>query len=99
MATKISFLVTDSDHNMKTDVISQPINEKLPDGTYYLGEVLINEKQVERQAKEYRVSKEEEMARVVAHGVLHLLGYKDELEEERRKMKAIEDAVVRRLDG
>ena len=87
---QISFVIV-NDSVMKTDVISQPINDELPNGVKYLGEVMINEGQVKRQAKEYGVSEAQEMARVVAHGVLHVLGYTDETEENRGVMKAIED--------
>lgn len=96
MGCRISFVITD-DSAMDTDVISQPINEELPNGTKYLGEVVVNEEQVKRQADEYSVSEEEEMARVVAHGVLHLLDYEDDTPENREAMKAIEDSVVREI--
>lgn len=96
MNLRVSFVIV-NDQVMKTDVISQPINEELPDGTRYLGEVMINEEQVKRQAKEYGVGKDEELARVVAHGVLHLLGYRDESTQDKAKMTAIEDSIVRRV--
>lgn len=96
MKSKVSFVIV-GDEVMKTDVISQPIGDELPDGTRYLGEVIINEEQVRRQAREYGVSEAQELARVVAHGVLHLLGYEDETPEKRAQMKAIEDAVVREV--
>lgn len=94
--TKVSFVITD-DSTMDTDVISQLIDESLPDGTKYLGEIVVNEDQVRRQARGYGVSEAEEMARVVAHGVLHLLGYEDDTPEKREAMKAVEDSVVSKI--
>ena len=57
-----------------TDVLSFNINEKLEDGTFYLGDVIVSIERAEKQAKEYGNTKEEEISDLVAHGVLHLLG-------------------------
>jgi probable rRNA maturation factor len=57
-----------------TDVLSFDINEEQDDGTYYLGDVIVNKEQAERQCKEYGNSVEEEISDLVGHGVLHLLG-------------------------
>ncbi len=57
-----------------TDVLSFPINEKNEDGTYYLGDVVVNREQAERQAEKYGNDLEHEIADLAAHGVLHLLG-------------------------
>lgn len=58
------------------------------------GEIVINEDEVQRNAEKFGVTFEQEMARVVAHGVLHLYGYEDDTNEKRNAMKAIEDLVV-----
>jgi probable rRNA maturation factor len=60
--------------NNPTDVLSFNINEKLEDGTLYLGDVVVSTERAEKQAKEYGNTKEEEISDLVAHGVLHLLG-------------------------
>jgi len=57
-----------------TDVLSFPINEKQEDGTYYLGDVVVNKEQALRQADKYGNDVETEISELVAHGVLHLLG-------------------------
>ncbi len=57
-----------------TDVLSFNINEKMDDGTFYLGDVVVNKQQAERQAAEYDNTLEEEISELVAHGILHLLG-------------------------
>jgi len=56
-----------------TDVLSFNIDEETKDG-YYLGDVIVNREQAERQAKDYENTIEEEISELVAHGVLHLLG-------------------------
>ena len=62
------------------------------------GEIIINEDEVRRNAREYNVSFEQEMARVVAHGVLHVYGYEDDTDKKRQAMKAIEDIVVQEFE-
>ncbi|MCA9397877.1 rRNA maturation RNase YbeY [candidate division WWE3 bacterium] len=58
------------------------------------GEIVVNENEVQRNAEKFGVTFEQEMARVVAHGVLHLYGYEDDTDDKRNAMKAIEDLVV-----
>lgn len=83
--THISVFITD-DAEMKklnknhlgrdypTDVLSFEIKEKLEDGSVYLGDIVVNKDQAKRQCKEYSNDFEEEIAELVGHGVLHLLG-------------------------
>lgn len=64
-----------------TDVLSFDINEEQPDGTYYVGDVVVNKEQAERQSKEYGNDIEHEISELVGHGVLHLLGVDHEEEK------------------
>jgi len=57
-----------------TDVLSFNINEEQKDGTFYLGDVIVNKDQAKRQAKEYNNTLEEEIGELTKHGILHLLG-------------------------
>jgi len=57
-----------------TDVLSFNMDEKQEDGGHYLGDVVVNLDQAQRQAQEFGNSVEEEIAELVEHGVLHLLG-------------------------
>ncbi len=60
-----------------TDVISFAMTEGA-DSRYNakeLGDVFISLPRARRQAREYRVTAEEEIRRLTVHGVLHLLGY------------------------
>lgn len=80
-----------------TDVISLPVGEVVPGKGDYLGEVVVNQDEVKRNALEYKVSYAQELARVVTHGVLHLLGYEDDTEEGRKVMEGVEDMVVKEI--
>lgn len=57
-----------------TDVLSFNIDEKMEDGSYYLGDIIVNREQAERQAAQYSNDLAHEIAELVEHGVLHLLG-------------------------
>lgn len=67
-----------------TDVISFPLNEN-----NYLGDILINLRQVKRQAKKYNVSFNEELKKILIHGILHLLGF--DHEKDSGEMEKLED--------
>ena len=60
--------------NRATDVLAFP-----GDG---LGEIVICLREVKKNAKRYRSNSEKELARVLIHGVLHLLGYDHEKSEQ-----------------
>lgn len=69
-----------------------------PDGVRHLGEVVISYPQAVRQAQEQRHDVVRELALLIVHGILHLLGYDDELPEEEQQMKARENEILKRLD-
>lgn len=76
-----------------TDVLSFPIGEKVGD-RLILGDVVISLDTANRQAIEWGCDLEEEVERLLAHGIIHLLGYDHELGgEEERKFKALEEKV------
>lgn len=57
-----------------TDVLSFEVKELLEDGTFYLGDVIVNKEQAERQASEFGNNVEQEISELAGHGILHLLG-------------------------
>ena len=65
-----------------------------PDGVARLGEVIISYPQAAEQAKEQGHSLERELALLVIHGILHLLGYDHEEPDEERKMKERERELL-----
>lgn len=67
-----------------TDVLSFEIGEVQSNGTYYLGDVIVNKEQAKRQAGEYGNDLEKEISELVEHGVLHLLGVHHEENEDRK---------------
>ena len=65
-----------------------------PDGASHLGEVIISYTQAALQAKQRRHSVRREIAILIIHGVLHLLGYDHEAPGPRRLMRASEKEVL-----
>ncbi len=70
----------------ETDVLSFPLRED-----DYLGDILINLRQTERQAKIYGIAFKDELKRLLIHGFLHLLGY--DHEKDRGEMKKLEEEI------
>lgn len=80
-----------------TDVLSFPAGLGPGEGGEfsYLGDVVISTQAVERQARAAGHSVEREMAELLIHGTLHLLGYDHEVDQGR--MDRLERRLRRRL--
>jgi len=69
-----------------------------PDGVNHLGEVVISYSQAVQQAQQHGHGVEQELALLIVHGILHLLGYDHELPRENRQMRAKEKEILGRLE-
>jgi rRNA maturation RNase YbeY len=67
----------------------------------YLGDLVISSETTLKQAKEFGVPKQEELLRLVVHGILHLCGYDHEKvpHSEAQRMRRRERAIRERLLG
>ena len=83
-------------HDYYTDIITFNLsgNPKTIEGEIYISVDRINE-----NASSNGVSKKEELHRVIFHGVLHLCGYKDKLQEEKAKMTSAENRHLKMYFG
>jgi len=87
----------------RTDVLSFALRENagefiLPPGeSTRLGDVVISLPAARRQAKQAGHSVERELALLVVHGLLHLLGYDHAVEAEERLMRSREAALLTSL--
>lgn len=86
-----------------TDVLSFPLHEHGEDDAFFavppdevdrLGDLVICLPRAVEQAAEFGHSPRREIAYLFAHGLLHLLGYDHELEEERRAMREREEGAL-----
>ncbi len=94
-----------------TDVLSFPMlnivypqkikefaKENEPDGSLYLGDVVICIKVAKEQAKQYGHSKKREVGFLALHGLLHLLGY-DHIEiDDEKIMTATSKQILENLE-
>lgn len=71
------------DHDTLTDIISFDYCI----GDLISGDIFISIDRVKENAQEFDVSIENELLRVMAHGVLHYCGYKDKSDEEANLMR------------
>ncbi len=74
-------------HDTYTDIIS--FDNTI--GNQLNGDIFISAERVIENAVIYGVSIEDEMRRVVVHGVLHFCGYKDKTDEEEKAMRQKEN--------
>ena len=81
-----------------TDVLSFPSGEINPEtGKTYLGDVIISTSFIKKQALELNINFEQELANVVIHGILHLLGYDHAKKIDERKMSTIQNNILFRF--
>lgn len=76
---------------------SEPEFVAAPDGVQHLGEVVISYPQAVSQAQQQGHSVEQELALLVVHGVLHLLGYDHEQPGDRQRMRAKEKEILKKV--
>lgn len=74
-------------HDTLTDIITFDYRV----GDLINGEVYISTDRVKENAADFKVSFEEELHRVIIHGVLHICGYDDLSKEEEEQMRSKED--------
>ncbi|NQS89468.1 rRNA maturation RNase YbeY [Patescibacteria group bacterium] len=78
-----------------TDVLAFPMEDDFVSTKDILGDVVISPEVALRQAKKH--SFEDELALLVIHGVLHLLGYRDEKKKMREMMENRERRILKQM--
>lgn len=75
-------------HDTYTDIITFDTSE---DQNEISGDIFISIDRVKENAKTFKIPAKNELHRVMIHGVLHLLGYKDNTLKEKELMRSKED--------
>ena len=81
-------------HDYFTDIITFDYTQ----GTKISGDLFVSVDSVKENSVEYGVEFEDELHRVIVHGILHLIGYDDHTEEDIRVMRSKEDYYLSLLD-
>ena len=83
----IHFNKTYLNHDYSTDIITfdNSENKKIS------GDIVISIERVKENSKKYKVKLEDELHRVMVHGLLHLLGYDDKNEKEKKRIRKKEN--------
>ena len=106
-AGQINFVFTDdvylSEMNVKylkhktlTDIITFPGDGN---GRIVRGDIFISLDRVRENAEKFRVTVDEELFRVMIHGILHLMGYDDSTVTLQKIMRGMENASLEILSG
>lgn len=77
-------------HDTYTDIITFDYVE----GKVLSGDIYISTERVRENARIYHVDFENELKRVLSHGVLHLCGYKDKTETDAAQMREKENFAI-----
>ena len=59
-----------------------------------LGEIYLSVEKAKEQAKEFGHSEKREICYLSIHGLLHLLGYNHEEDEEKKVMRSLEEKIL-----
>tara|TARA_B110000438_G_scaffold271544_1_gene289528 strand:- start:12206 stop:12616 length:411 start_codon:yes stop_codon:yes gene_type:complete len=80
-------------HNTLTDVIT--FENK--DSNKISGDIVISTERIYENAEKYKVVFTEELYRVMAHGLLHLLGYNDKSNKEAKEIREKENYYLKKI--
>lgn len=80
-------------HDTLTDIITFDYNL----GKQINSEIYISIPRVKENAQSFKTTFENELHRVIIHGILHLCGYKDETDSQQAEMRLKEDLALRKL--
>ena len=81
-------------HNYYTDIITFNYVE----GNVISGDLFISIDRVKENSKKFNTSLIKELYRVIFHGILHLIGYNDKTEDEKKIMREKEDLYLGEVD-
>ena len=91
------YLIKKNIQFLKHDTLTDIISFDYCLGKQVNGEIYISIERVSENAQLFHVSFENELSRVMIHGVLHYLGYKDKTTEEKKTMRLKENTCLKEL--
>lgn len=85
------------DHDTYTDIITFDLREKSNESNTIESDIFISIDRVKENANKLNLPFLEELARVMAHGLLHLIGFKDKSDLEKKEMRIAETRALELL--
>jgi len=82
---------------LKHDTLTDIISFYYTLGKEISGDIFISVERVNENAGKYSQSIDNELNRVIIHGVLHYIGFKDETPEDKKNMRAQEDKCLKKI--
>lgn len=83
------------DHDTLTDIISFDYTM----GKLISGDIFISVERVQENAKIFNQRTDNELSRVIIHGILHFMGFKDKSPKDKKAMRAEEDKCLAMLNA
>lgn len=82
-------------HDYYTDVIGFQYSE----GKELSGDIYISVERIEDNARQNEIEFNNELARVIIHGILHFMNYKDKSDADAKKMRSLESFYITKIIG
>jgi len=95
-----AYLLTINKHYLKHDTYTDIITFDYSKESKLLpisGDIFISIERVKENAKKFSKTTEEELQRIIIHGILHLLGYKDKTKAAKEEMTKEENNCIKKL--
>lgn len=82
---------------LQHDTLTDVITFENKDGNKISGDIVISTERIYENAEKYKVVFTEELYRVMAHGLLHLLGYKDKSNKQAKEIRKKENYYLEKI--
>ena len=89
-----NYLLKINQEHLKHDTLTDIITFDYTENSIISGDIFVSIDRIKENASEYGVSFDEEIHRVMSHGLLHLLGYNDKSSEEKDLMRNKENEMM-----
>ena len=80
------------------DVFTDIVTFKIEDKPFLEAELYISTEMAIQNAKEFKVSLDNEIIRLISHGILHLIGYDDSNNSLSKKMFSVQEEIVEKFE-
>ena len=96
--TEDNTLLDLNNHFLKRNYYTDIITFDYSKDKIITGDLFISIERIKENANKYKVTAEQELKRVIIHGILHLLGYRDNNKKEKKEMRMLEEKYLKILE-